>query len=406
MTTHARSRDVATPRRHRLTFRMRLALTYAGLLAASGALLLTLTAVFIIWLPTYNFTPSPTVPSLPDETLTTPMPLETGLLSDLSVPSLEVGSREDLMRLFLVVGTAVLLVVALLGGFIGWKIAGRMLAPLHEVSTAAKRAATGSLGHRIGLGTPRDEITELATTFDEMLDSLETAFHAHQRFAANASHELRTPLATTRAILDVALASGSPPTRKVLTGLREMNERSVDTVDALLNLADIEALPGDTDAQFDVESIVRASIDQVADTAEGMHLTMTTDVSPASLSGDPRLVRLLTDNLLLNAVRHNIDGGSIQVQTFMRNGRAVIRVENTGVFITAEQAELLTEPFVRLSGRNASGRGHGLGLAIVAAITRQHRADLSIHPRDGGGLTVTVTFAPSIDGTERDSPSP
>ncbi|MFK4790698.1 sensor histidine kinase [Microbacterium sp. ZW T5_56] len=374
---------------------MRLALTYAGLLTASGAVLLTLTAVIIIWFPTYSFTPAATVAALAEDTASTPLPLETGLANELSVPALEVASREDLMQLFLAVGGVLLLAVAVLGGYIGWRIAGRMLAPLHEVSVAAKQAATGRLDHRIGLGTPRDELTELAATFDDMLGSLETAFHSHQRFAANASHELRTPLATTRAILDVALATGTVPKREVLVGLREMNERSVETVTALLELADIESAPGTTDARCDLASLVKASAGDVGERARERGISLTADLEAATITGDPRLLRLLADNVIVNAVRHNIEGGFARVCVATEQDRVILEVENSGTAITPEQSHQLTEPFIRLSGRSGADRGHGLGLAIVAAIARRHRAELDLEPRPSGGLRVRVIFPAS-----------
>ncbi|HXH34448.1 MAG TPA: HAMP domain-containing sensor histidine kinase, partial [Plantibacter sp.] len=383
-------------RPHRLTFRLRLALTYAALLTASGALLLTLMAIVIVWLPDYTFALAPTVPGIPGPLTDTASPSETAVSDNLNSAPLQVvvSSRDDLMQLFLVVGVILLLVVALLGGGIGWKIAGRMLRPLHEVSVAAKQAATGRLDHRIGLGNPHDEITELATTFDDMLSSLETSFHSHQRFAANASHELRTPLATTRALIDVALASGGAPRREVLAGLREMNERSLDTVDALLALADIESASGATDARCDIALIARSSASELADPAADRQVTMSLDLEPGAVAGDARLIRLLADNLLGNAVRHNLAEGFITVRTCKADGQVVLRIENSGMTISPEQAFALTEPFVRLHGRAAverdRDRGHGLGLAIVAAIARRHRAELRLEPRASGGLEVSV----------------
>ncbi|WP_022894760.1 sensor histidine kinase [Agromyces subbeticus] len=384
----------AVGRPRRLTFRLRLALTYAGLLTVSGALLLTLMAIVIVWLPDYTFAQAPTIPGLPGSLADTPPLSETAVSDNLSSAPLQVvvSSRDDLMRLFLVVGVVLLLVVALLGGAIGWKIAGRMLRPLHEVSVAAKQATNGRLDHRIGLGTPHDEITELATTFDDMLSSLETAFHSHQRFAANASHELRTPLATTRAVIDVALASGGTPRREVLAGLREMNERSLDTVDALLALADIESAPGPTDARCDIALITSSSAEELADRAADREVTMSLDLEPGAVAGDARLLRLLADNLLGNAVRHNLEGGFIAVRTRTEQGQTILHIENSGITITPEQALQLTEPFVRLHGRGVVDRGHGLGLAIVAAIARCHRAELRLEPGESGGLEITVTF--------------
>lgn len=386
----------ADPRRHRLTFRARLAITYAGLLTVSGAVLLALMAFFIVWYPNYAFTPTaPTIPSIPDGTHSA-TPLEAGVVQDVSVAGIPatVSSRDDLLQLVLVVGATLLLVVALLGAVIGWRLAGRMLTPLHEVSAAARRAAAGHLDHRIALGPTRDEVTELANTFDDMLGSLEASFHAHQRFAANASHELRTPLATSRALLDVALASGDAPARELLRDLRRMNERSIDTVDALLGLADVEA-PHGPDELCDLRRIAQASVDMALPQSEREGISVETDLQPATAWGDPRLIRTLADNLILNAVIHNVQDGTVRVRTATIAGGAALVIENSGPHLPPETSQQLSEPFFRSRGRTAAAGGHGLGLAIVAAIARRHHARLELTPREEGGLSATVVFPPN-----------
>src|SRR5512132_1349172 len=115
-----------------------------------------------------------------------------------------VRSHADLFRNFAPIAAVVmasLLVFGLLGG---WFLAGRMLAPLTRITDATRAAANGSLSHRIQLEGRRDELRELADSFDTMLARLEAHIAEQQRFAANASHELRTPLAITQTLLDAA----------------------------------------------------------------------------------------------------------------------------------------------------------------------------------------------------------
>ena len=140
------------------------------------------------------------------------------------------------------VGVLALLVV--LSGTVGWVLAGRMLRPLSSMNTAAKRAASGDLSQRLALAGPRDEIHDLADTFDHMLASLERSFSVHRRFAANASHELRTPLATTQTMIEVALSDPGASTedlRRVLGRVLETNRSNRETIDALLDLADAQS---------------------------------------------------------------------------------------------------------------------------------------------------------------------
>ena len=234
--------------RFRLTVRARLALTYAGLLILSGTLTMLVVYLVMGFLSTYTFasTASIETPATTDSATLWPSgptveTLDSGISDTPSAPGILVASRDDVQQLILVIAAILLALLAAGGTWAGWLIAGRMLRPLQEVNTAALRASRGHLDHRIALQGPRDEISDLADTFDNMLDELERSFATYRRFAANASHELRTPLATTRAMLDVALTSARPAERLLFERLRETNERSIDTVESLLDLSAAEA---------------------------------------------------------------------------------------------------------------------------------------------------------------------
>jgi signal transduction histidine kinase len=108
--------------------------------------------------------------------------------------------------------------------------------------------------------------------------------------------------------------------------------------------------------------------------------------------GDPNLVESLMANLVDNALRHNTDGGRVEVTTFRRDGRAVLAVNNTGPVIAADEVERLFQPFRQRDDRIGHGDGHGLGLAIVRAIATAHRATMTARARAGGGLEVEVQF--------------
>ena len=116
-------------------------------------------------------------------------------------------------------------------------LAGRMLAPLARITDATRRAATGSLSHRIELEGRQDEFRELADTFDAMLARLEAQVAEQQRFAANASHELRTPLAITQTLLDVARKDPNRDHGELVDRLSAVNARAIDLTEALLLLS-------------------------------------------------------------------------------------------------------------------------------------------------------------------------
>jgi signal transduction histidine kinase len=141
---------------------------------------------------------------------------------------------------------------------------------------------------------------------------------------------------------------------------------------------------------FDLAPITRHA---VATVERGDVSIDATSLDPASVSGDRALAERLVANLIANAVRYNVPGGWVRVQTETRDGSARLRVCNSGPAIAPADVSALLEPFRRGDGERARGRhGHGLGLSIVAAIVRAHNGSLSLAPGDGGGLAVEVGF--------------
>lgn len=368
--------DPARPLRpRRLTARMKLTLTYALFVVVAGAFTLAVIYLAMRFVPNYPLTAAN--------------------------PRDESGapSRQEILQTLLEASGLTLLLLALVGVGGGWFIAGRVLRPLQDITRAAKRAADGSLDHRIGLTGPRDEFTDLSDTFDTMLARLQRSFDAQQRFAANASHELRTPLAINRTMLDVATADPEGQDYpRLVDRLRETNQRGIEVTDALLQLSALDRT-SPTTQPLDLADTAQEALDLVREEAWTRGITLATDIRPAPATGDGVLLRQLTLNLLHNALRHNLPtGGSLSLTTEpdpAGSGRAVLTVTNTGPLLP-DTVDHLTEPFLRGSGRLAekdpARRGHGLGLAIVAGVVRAHHGDLTLTPNPGGGLTARVSL--------------
>ena len=283
--------------------------------------------------------------------------------------------------------------MALVSVGLGWLVAGRVLRPLQAITATARRLEGSTLHERINLQGPHDELKELADTFDQMLGRLDTAFESQRRFVANASHELRTPLAIARTEVDVALADpdASPAElRAMAQRVREASERSERLIEGLLTLARSERRlrarePVDLSlAAADALSVARPE-------AERLGLRVSSVLGGAPVTGDRALLERLVANLVENAVRHNLAGGWLEVDTGLAGGRAVARVANGGPAIPPEQVAGLFEPFRRLGGdRTGSDRGAGLGLSIVRSVAAAHGGRARARALDGGGLEVTV----------------
>jgi two-component system, OmpR family, sensor histidine kinase VanS len=376
----------------RRTIRTRLTVTYTLLVLIVAGLLVAGIYVFMRYAPTYNFAtgPAPRAPVLtpvPGAKLTTPS-------VDATLTAFPVASVSGLLNTLLVGSLATLSLLAVIASVAGWLITGRMLRPVREISDAARLAASGRLDHRLALTGPRDELTDLADTFDSMLARLERAFHAQRRFAVNASHELRTPLAATQAVLDVALAeSGDATLTNVAGKLRSLNSQSVRIIDTLLDLAYVENTEFITEPVALREMIGHALAGIEAE-ASIKQIQLGVHVPECRVLGEPTLLAQLVRNLVENGVRHNHAGGVVTVDATVTSGASVmLSIQNTGPVIPPETFQLLTEPFYRGQGRtkrSGDRTSHGLGLALAQAIAAAHGADLVLTAVRAGGLAATV----------------
>ncbi len=296
--------------------------------------------------------------------------------------------------------------MAVLSMVLGWAVAGRALRPLRSLTSAAQDISATNLHSRLPLDGPDDELKDLGTTFNLLLARLESSFESQRRFVANASHELRTPLARQRAIAQVALSDPDA----TLDSLRAAHERVLVAgaqqerlIDALLTLARGEAGPAGQEA-LDLAVIVAAGLSQPPSEVEALGLHLERSLAPAPVVGDPRLLERLVANLVDNAARYNVPGGTLRVSTATRIGRAVLSVENGGPVVPPSELQRLFQPFQRMvPDRTGHGDGVGLGLSIVQVIAAAHGAAVTTTSRSEGGLRVEVGF-PLAPGTSAGAP--
>lgn len=363
------------------TVRARFTIAYAGLLGGTGV---TLVVLFYAYLDVANLVQVGVRPTEADGGV----PPESWTGDETASAASRPVANAGLIVL--------VLVVVLVAMWIGWLIAGRLLRPLDAINETAVRVGHGDLSRRVELTGPDDEFANLARVLNAMLDRIRQSVEAHRRFAANASHELRTPLATNRAMLSVALDDPADADLvRLASRLQQVNEHSIETVEALLDLADIGQAPLDLEA-VDLARITAGQVEDLRGETGARSVAVTTDLRPAPAYGSRVLLTRLVANLLQNATRHNHDGGEVWVRTGDRDGAAWVEVANTGAVVPPEVAPTLVDPFVRRRGRTEDrtggpgSAGRGLGLAIVDSIATAHRARLDVVPRDGGGLRVTV----------------
>ncbi|AZP15295.1 HAMP domain-containing histidine kinase [Streptomyces aquilus] len=361
-----------------LSVRLKLTLSYAGFLLLAGALLLVAVGVFL---------------------------LRQGWLQTNEAGAVRVTPGTLFVRGFAPTAVAVMVFLLVFGLLGGWVLAGRMLAPLARITHATRTAAAGSLSHRIRMPGRRDEFRELADAFDMMFAQLEAHVAEQRRFAANASHELRTPLAISKTLIDVARADPHHDTGELVERLHTVNTRAIDLTEALLLLSRANQRSF-TREPVDLSLVAEEATETLHPLAEKHGVTLETSGDIAPTSGSPALLLQLATNLVHNAIVHNLpEQGTVRVHTAIRPHSAVLTVENTGEQLTPHLVATFTEPFQRGTERiHTDQAGVGLGLAIVKTITEAHSGTLTLAPRPGGGLRITVEL-PAASGSFVGDPS-
>ncbi len=215
-----------------------------------------------------------------------------------------------------------------------------------------------------------------------MLARLEAHVAEQQRFAANASHELRTPLAITQTLLDVARNDPHRDTGELVERLHAVNTRAIDLTEALLLLSRADQRSF-TREPVDLSLLVDEATETLLPLAEKRGVVIETSGGVTPTVGSHALLLQLTTNLVHNAIVHNLPGhGTVWVATGVHAETVVLTVENTGEQLTPGSVATLVEPFQRGAGRTRTDHaGVGLGLAIVASITRAHDGTLTLVPR-------------------------
>jgi signal transduction histidine kinase len=378
----------------RTTVRGRLALLYGSVFLACGIALLSITYVLV----DDAIRRFATV-SVPFRRKLSSLPLNHMKAAGVRVPAalsrlLAAQRTVDLHSLLL--GSSIALgVMTVASVLLGWLVAGRILRPLRTITNTTRHISQDSLDQRLALQGPRDELNDLGEVIDGLLERLQAAFEAQRHFVANAAHELRAPLTLERATLQVTLADPG----LTLDALRAACEEVIDNgrqqeqlLEALLTLARSER-GLDRTQPLDLAVIAADLASSRAHTAAAAGVQLDLALGPAPVLGDPQLLERLVANLLDNALRYNHTGGSVHVATDDHAGGGRLIMTNTGPVVPEDQIARLLEPFQRIApSRTGQHEGLGLGLSIVQAIAKAHRAQLLVNAGQDGGLIAEIRF--------------
>lgn len=279
------------------------------------------------------------------------------------------------------------LAVLLIGALVGWRMADRVLGPVKLVTKTA-RAISESDDLRRRIPAPgRDEVAQLAATFNGMLDRLERAFGAQRRFVDDAGHELRTPITIIRGHLELL---GDDPAERTETLALVMDEldRMGRIVNDLLMLAKAERPDFLKLETVDAESLTRDVYDKAA--ALAPRDWQLESAGRGKIVADPQRLTQAIAQLAQNAVAHTDKGEVVTLGSAATEGEAHFWVRDRGPGIPYEEQERIFERFSRGAARR--NEGAGLGLSIVRAIAEAHGGRVELISRPGAGATFTLVI--------------
>jgi signal transduction histidine kinase len=292
-------------------------------------------------------------------------------------------------------------IVLVLAPLLAFWLAGRATQPLAEMIHTASRLRPSHLEERVPIRGTGDELDQLASTINNLLDRIAQHLERKQDLLANAAHELRTPLAAIRSSIEVTLNEPrSTETYEELLG--EVIEESA-TLEALVNqlllLSEAEAHSEPQCMQLvRLEQAVRRSVEMFDGVAESRGLTLSAELDPCTVSGNYDHLRQVVNNLLDNAIKFTPPGGSIRVSLHPRRELQIaeLRVTDTGRGIAPADQERVFERFYRSkpTAGETNGRwgGTGLGLSICEAIVVAHKGQISLTSQPGEGTTVVASL--------------
>lgn len=289
-----------------------------------------------------------------------------------------------------------------LAGLGGWFLARKSLAPVVTMSESARRIGAENLDVRLPVANPRDELGQLAATFNKLLERLQNSFTQQRQFMADASHELRTPLSVMSTAAEVTLEKpqrDESEYREALSMIDRQTDRLTRIVEDMFTLARADAGRRELRKHnFYLDELVAETAHAAAVLAERKGVAI--ECAPANETlyhGDEDLLRQMILNLLDNAIKFTSAGGKVHLQLLQNDSRHVIAVADTGTGISPQSQIHIFERFYRADQARSrpeqvGGSGAGLGLAIARWIAEAHQGSLTLQQSDHTGSIFAASL--------------
>jgi signal transduction histidine kinase len=275
-----------------------------------------------------------------------------------------------------------LVALAVLMGIASYPVARRITRRIETLEGGVARWGAGELGHRVAV-QGEDEVATLAASFNAAAEKVEALMTQQREMLASASHQLRSPLARLRMGLELLGEESDPERRARLLDSGRRDVRDLDTIiEEVLVMARADGrLPSRPFETVDLRALVESEAARTGAAVSG---------DPATLPGDPAMLRHLVRNLLENAQRHG-GGRDVRAHLAASPDTVTFSVEDRGPGVPEAERDRIFAPFYQVPG-GQSADGLGLGLALVRQVAHHHRGQARVRPREGGGSRFEVVL--------------
>jgi heavy metal sensor kinase len=282
---------------------------------------------------------------------------------------------------------------------VGWFMARRAVSGVEAVTRTAQKISGGSLEERVPVKAKADEIDQLAITFNQMLDRIQTLLTELKEMSDNIAHDLRSPITRIRGMAEVTLTAG-----KSLNEYEVMAASTVEECDRLLAMINTMLMISRAESgavqvsreEIDLTDLVREACNLFQPMAEDKGVDLVCDLpQKIHFAGDIRMIQRMFSNLIDNAIKYTPTGGSVLVFASESEREVVLTVKDTGIGISPSDLPRVFERFYRCD-QSRSQAGIGLGLSLARAIARAHGGEITAESALNRGSTFTVTFPKAL----------